>query len=252
MKDAFALERVLVLPRGGIARWLAVAVVVHAALALSFAQKQLAKRGPPPPPMDVEFVNITPLSPAPVPAEEKEQAAPAAPNAAKTAAPPPAAARAGAIVRARDDAPSNDEAVSFVSDPNGASYRSGVVAKGGTTDHGLEGATDNGRAKDAAPAQATAQPTVALTRKPVLESADACKGYFPASAESDSAVVTLRVLVQPSGEVSSATVASEVPNAQGFGSAARRCLLAQTFTPGLDEAGKPTLARSTVNVRFSR
>ena len=95
-------------------------------------------------------------------------------------------------------------------------------------------------------------PVLNLSRKPSLDVPDVCKGYFPTAADDDRALVTLRVIVRASGAVQSATVVAEDPSGQGFGAAARTCLLARTFTPGLDEAGHPAMAQTTVNVRFSR
>jgi len=148
--------------------------------------------------------------------------------------------------------------VSFVTDPNGGEYGSGVVAKGGTAAVGLSGATLPAAPTASVvapppPPKATVEaPVENLSRKPSLDVPDACKGYFPSSADDDRAVVTLRVTVRANGEVAAAHVVSESPKGQGFGAAARGCLLARKFTPGLDEAGRPALAQATVNVRFSR
>ena len=63
---------------------------------------------------------------------------------------------------------------------------------------------------------------------------------------------TVRVVIGKRGKVTSASVVSEAPSGQGFGSAARTCMLEQVFSPGLDRAGQPAATSLNVNVKFSR
>ncbi|MGZ5971639.1 MAG: hypothetical protein ACXWP4_28405, partial [Polyangiales bacterium] len=173
----------------------------------------------------------------------------------------PAAAKAGKLVVA--DAPkaqAADEPVSFVSDPNGTSFGSGVVAQGGTAAVGAPGSKAGGVAngtgtQPAAVAKGVGETIVAasdLSRSPSLAEADACKGFFPSSAEADVATVSVIAVVRASGQVSSASVIAENPKNEGFGKAARACLLGKTFVPGLDKGGKAVTTATRVVIRFAR
>jgi protein TonB len=175
---------------------------------------------------------------------------------------PPPAAKAGEVLTAESEPAAADDPVSFVSDENGTTFGHGVVAKGGSAEVGKPGATPTGTGLSALPVGSgpavapplspVPVPTTNLSRKPMLPDPNACKGHFPNGADEDSGTVTLTVVVRPDGGVSSVAVVSEDPKGQGFGAAARTCLLGRTFDPGLDEAGKPTLAKATIKVRFSR
>lgn len=260
-----AFERVLAIESGRVSGWLVAALVAHAGLAFVLARNAHAAIPAPPPPIEVDLAEPPPPPPPkepdpPKPIEHEPEAALAAPVQKPVAHAAPAPAKAGAILAARDDVPTSkgEEPVSFVTDPNGGEYGSGVVAKGGTANVGLPGAALPTATATAAPVIApppkpsVEAPVANLSRKPSLDVPDACKGWFPSSAEDDHALVTLRVIVRANGSVQSANVVAENPKGQGFGAAARTCLLARTFTPGLDEAGNPAMAQTTVNVRFSR
>lgn len=249
---------------------LAAALALHGALSIVLRAGH-ASAAPPLPPTEVEIAEAEPPSP-PEPAKpEPESPAEEAPKlasapVAKAAAPAraPAAAKAAPVITAKDEIASvgDDEPVSFVSDPNGTSYGSGVVAKAGTADVGANGAKPGGvvgatGSAPAAPAKTVATgdalvPASDLSRAPSLQDADACKGFFPSSAEDDAATVALVVVVRPSGDVASASIAAETPKGQGFGHAARSCLLAKKFVPGLDKSGKAVSTSTKVTVRFSR
>jgi hypothetical protein len=184
----------------------------------------------------------------------------------------PLAARAGNLVTAKDagakdSKDSKEEPVEFVTDPDGASYGSGVVAKGGTADVALAAAGANGTAGGTGakptgsvgagaprpePAAEAITPAANLSRLPRLIEADACKGLFPTEADDDAATVTLVVVVKATGAVSSASIVTESPKGQGFGKAARACLLSKRLAPGLDKSGEATLSAATLNVRFTR
>lgn len=216
------------------------------------------------PPMDVELLAPPPPAPPePVPAAaapepEAKAVVRAAPRVA--AAPPPAPAQAGALHTAKDDgpSPSADDPLDFTHDQSVTGFGAGVVAIGGTATFAPKGAAP-------APVQA-AKPSAAaasgngealtaaadLGRKPVLGEADPCRGYFPRDALDDVATASVLVVVAKSGAVSKASVVSESPASQGFGSAARACMLTKHFTPALDREGRPTATAIRVNVRFAR
>lgn len=236
------------------------ALALHGGLAL-------VARGAPPRVAEVANVTEVELPPPAPPEPEPEKVSvpepeePAAPVATRTAAqPPPQAARAGALLTAKESAPSakNDELVDFVTDPNGTSYGSGVVARGGTADHGARGATAAGVGTAPAPRAVAAPPgdgLVApenLSRRATLNERDACAGFYPSEADADSGAVTLRVIVRADGVVSSSSVTSETPAGQGFGKAARACLQKKRFEPSLDRAGTPVAAATTLKLRFVR
>ena len=91
-----------------------------------------------------------------------------------------------------------------------------------------------------------------LSRAPSLDEPDACRGFFPAEAGFDSAKVDLVVVVQAGGRVTSATIVRESPAGEGFGAAARACLLSKRFTPGANRAGRAVTASAAVRVHFTR
>jgi TonB family protein len=222
------------------------------------------------PPAPLEPPKPEPLKPAETKPEETKPIA-TAPS-AKVAAPPnaapaPAAAHAGALLTANDDAkqPAGEAPVRFVTDPDGGSYGSGVVARGGTADVGapdakVGGLPDGTGTAPASPAKtvATASPAPALatakdwSRAPRLGEADACKGWFPQGADEDAGEVVLQVIVKASGEVGGVTVVSESPRGQGFGAAAKSCLAAKRFEPALGKDGNAVAAAAPVRIRFSR
>jgi outer membrane biosynthesis protein TonB len=98
----------------------------------------------------------------------------------------------------------------------------------------------------------TLTPAADLGRKPALGEADPCRGYFPSAASSDVATASVLIVVGKSGSVSKASIVSETPRAQGFGAAARSCMLSKRFTPALDRKGRPVATAIRVNVRFTR
>lgn len=251
---------------GGSGRWgfaLMLAVAVHAlgalyagavhdpkALERPPVEVELAFREPPPPPP----APIEPPAEEPKPALVKPVARP------KTDEPPtpPAAAKAGAVLTAAPDAPEPDksaEPFDFTSDPNSTVYGAGVVAVGGTAAFGARGAQVNGRGSTpmaSAPAGDGLTSASDLSERPRLRDSDPCRGYFPKNASSDAAVATVRVVIGARGNVRSASVVSEAPSGQGFGQAARTCMLAQVFTPALDRAGRAAATALNVNVKFTR
>lgn len=195
-------------------------------------------------------------APPPPPEEPKDEPQQAARSIAAPA--PPQAARAGALVTARSDTPSkNEELFEFVTDPNGTTYGSGVVQRGGTADRGERGATAKGTSTSAAPPAAAPSEgelvaAANLSRRATLNEANACAGFYPSEADADSGAVTLTLIVRADGAVTSSSVVSETPQGQGFGKAARACLQKKRFEPSLDRAGNPVAAATTIKVRFVR
>lgn len=242
--------------RYGIVPFVAVALVLHVGLSLtvhpapavSSADKVTL----------VEFAEPAEL-PAPPPPEPPKEPEPIdephamAPHAA------PQAARAGALMTAKESAPSakQDELVDFVTDPSGTSYGSGVVARGGTADHGALGATARGvgSAVTTQAEKARADGIVAaanLSRRATLTALNPCAGFYPSEATSDAGAVTLTLVVRADGAVASAVVVSETPSGEGFGKAARTCLERKRFEPSLDLAGVAVTAATTIKIRFVR
>lgn len=241
-----------------------IAFAAHAGLGI-YAARRTPDASVSAPPVDVELTfrepPPPPPEPPPLPEPPKEPDPPKAeapkPVLAKAAAPPPAA-RAGAVLTAPPDptpAPAAEEPFDFTSDPNSHVYGSGVVAVGGTASHGLAGAQVGGTGiapkKDPTPGDGLTA-VGDLSQKPRLREADPCRGFFPQSARDDVAAASVRVVIGKDGAVRSANLLSESPAGQGFGAAARRCMLDQTFAPALDRDGKPAATAINVNVRFSR
>ncbi len=246
------------------------AIALHTAAAVAMKSESAPHdrwKGPPtqielesPPPPEKEDAPEPPKEEEPAETPKPEAPAIVAPKAAAPA-PAPAAARAGNIVAASETAqPSTDEEpVSFVTDPFGTSYGSGVVARGGTADVGAPGAKVGGAPR--APVGGSGAkpgggevlvPAADLSRAPRLSTPDACKGYFPGAADADEAVVSVVAVVKANGAVSSVAIASESPRDQGFGKAARECLLAHRFVPALGRSGEEVATSTTVKVRFAR
>jgi len=245
--------------------WVAVAVCAHGA-AFAASDRPLPAPSESAPPLEVELAAPTEPDPPPAPAPreaeplEKESApAPVARPPAKesrAAARPEgrvaAAAKVGALLTS-GETEDNADPVAFLSDPNGGVYGSGVVARGGQAEHGT-GPTvvASVSVPSPVPAAESVTPAANLSRPPALDEPDACRGFFPADAAFDSAKVDLVVIVQAGGRVASATIARESPAGEGFGPAARACLLSKRFTPGADRSGRPVTASTAVRVHFTR
>lgn len=201
---------------------------------------------PPPPPAAV------PPPPTAAPAEPDKVVLPRAaraPRAPRPAAPvePPPPAAAAPLRLAEESAKVSSEPVRFVSDPNGASFGYGVVARGGSG----TGAGASAPAAEPSRGGSDAQPG-SLSRPPRLEEREPCRGFFPQSARVDRGEVSLKVRVERDGTVRSLTVEREEPLGQGFGFAARDCLRSKRFSPALDRAGQSVAVTAPISVRFSR
>ena len=238
--------------------WVAVALCAHGA-AFAASDHTVRPTEPPTTPLEVELA-AQPHPEPPPPAPEDAPPAPVARAPTKTAprpaaTPPPPTAPAGkvgALLTAGETTDSADP-VAFFSDPNGGAYGSGVVAYGGRASHGKGPAVDPAVVQ--APRQDTADPVTPaadLRRAPSLDAADACRGFFPIEAAVDTGKVDLVVIVQANGRVASVSIARESPAGEGFGAAARACLLSQRFTPGADRAGQAVTASAAVRLHFTR
>lgn len=202
---------------------------------------------PPPPPPPVATPPEPPLEHAPTP---------------RAAAAPPEPARAAALLTAKEDpapSPKADEPVDFTNDPTLVGFGSGVVAVGGKAQNGVKGAqlssaspSSGTRGLAPRPAGDALTPASDLSRKPGLAEANPCSGFFPSAAEDDVANAAVMVTIGKSGAVSNVQLLSESPANQGFGAAARTCMAAKRFSPGLDRDGKPTATAIRVNIRFTR
>jgi protein TonB len=106
------------------------------------------------------------------------------------------------------------------------------------------------------PPKPTAQPAPAknenLSRPARLDEADPCRGHFPTTARADGGTVTLAIAVDARGAVTSAAVVSESPAGEGFGAAARACLLEKRFSPARGGDGRATASSAGVRIHFSR
>lgn len=232
--------------------FLVLAVLLHIFVAQSFPTTAQT-------PSDKPVVTEVELPPAPdppptAPPQEASAVAPSPATKPAVAAPPPAA-RAGALLTAKTAAPAgNEELVEFVTDPNGTSYGSGVVARGGTAERGEVGAALTHAQMPARTASAGdgLTPNANLSRRATLDEPNACAGSYPTDANVDSGSVTLTVVVRGDGVVTTASVLSETPANQGFGHAARTCIVRKRFTPALDRAGNAVATSTTLKVGFVR
>jgi hypothetical protein len=238
----------------------ALALVAHTAIA-TYALGRSVEVSREPPPLAVEFLEPIP-EPPPLPQPEPEAAPPErAERAAPPSAAPPPAARAANLMTAKEDLPSAqapDEPFDFTTDPNGSTYGGGVVARGGTADFGVKGATVAPSRAPVSRERPGANPSgelVALSnlsRKPALGDSDPCRGFFPSSAQDDTATTGVFVVLSKAGRVTSARVVAESPAGQGFGAAARACMLTKSFVPALDRSGNAAATSLRVNIRFRR
>ncbi|HEY8946357.1 MAG TPA: hypothetical protein VIM73_19030 [Polyangiaceae bacterium] len=222
---------------------------------------QAPRRTAEPPTVDLEFISPAPeRPPAPPPPDPPRPPVSGTPRAdaiARGAAP----ARAARVVTAPEHAPPEQRAetpIDFVSDPNARVYGAGVVARGGTGASGRPGASTGAVSGSVERAGAGGLgvgglvPASDLSRPPRLNERDPCRGFFPQNTLEDSARATVLVVVTKSGAVSSVRVIGETPRGQGFGAAARSCMLSKRFEPALDRAGSAAATSLRVNVRFNR
>jgi protein TonB len=208
----------------------------------------LAKAPEPPPP------------PPPPPEEVKEEKPPPPPPPAKAdepPPPPPAAAQAGKVLTQEPDP---NEPVDFAGFVNGTadSYAGGVTQAAGTSKTAV--ANLNARAGGSptgtgAPTAAPAPSGVRSRPAGLLGSTDwYCSSFWPAEADSeqiDEALVTIRVTVGPDGKPQNVEIVQDPGH--GFGLAARRCAMRESYQTALDASGNAlTMKTRPFRVRFER
>ncbi|MCB9613268.1 MAG: hypothetical protein H6722_12515 [Sandaracinus sp.] len=221
---------------------------------VALAPRVVETASPTPEPTELAETPVPVPVPVPRPIRPARRATPAEPT-PPTSEPPPAA-RAGEVLTA--EGPGPREAVRFVSDPSGGRFGHGVVAVGGTTEHGLAGARVGGEGvaptppAPTPPASPEVTPASELRRPPSLRRENPCAGVFPERATADRADVTVRLVVRADGATTRVAVEEETPSGQGFGALARRCLMRERFVPALDREGEPTPAAARVTIRFVR
>ena len=229
---------------------------VHAALALC-----LPAQPPDELPALVTTVELEPDKPAPVatrpappPPAASVRPEPVPPREHARRAPERAsAAHAGRVLTAPDlEPPRGEDPVRFVSDPDGRSYGTGIVARATVAEHGeADGASSETPPSAAAHGGLQITPTDRLRRQPMLLG-DGCRGFFPEHARPDQGLVSIVVTLRPNGSIAALTIEAETPPDEGFAESARACLAAKRFQPALDERGQPTAARTRVKLRFTR
>ena len=223
----------------------------------------------PPPPAPAVTAPPPPPEPPPVPTADVA-ASPKAPDDSQTKDPPAAPlGQLGANLLATDvdknDPSTKDDPYVFSTDPDGKEFSGGTSGVGGGPlpgvpggkAYGVPGGTGSGIPAQGALATAPPPPpppAVNLSKKAGFAgSPSACQGFFPAEADDDAGSVQLLVMVSASGEVSTASVMSENPKGQGFGRAARSCVLGKKlYSPALDAGGNAVGTQTTLNIAFTR
>jgi protein TonB len=200
--------------------------------------------------------------PPPPPPEEKPEEKPAPPPpAAKAPEPPPtppALAQAGKVLTSE---PNPDEPVDltgggFVTG-SGDSFAGGFTQQNGTNRNAVtdRNAKPGGHDGPSAPA-APAAPAVDKSRiAGLLGNTDwNCSSFWPSEADSeqiDQALVTIQVTVGTDGKPQRVDVIKDPGH--GFGLAARKCAMRESFATGLDVAGNAITSQTKpFRVRFER
>ena len=198
---------------------------------------------------DVELPpEVTPPPEAPAPAPAPVPVSRSIQHSAKPTptAEPPAAAPAGPLLTATDEA---DFGEHFV-ETKGPGYAGGSTdPKGSSTaaEH------ESGARGAGTPRVAPATPRVDRSRAAQLAGGSTWECPFPLEADDagvDHAVVSLRIEVAADGHVLSANATRDPGH--GFVREARRCALSKHWSAGLDRAGQPVNSTTVVNVRFER
>lgn len=200
---------------------------------------------PPPPPPEVK--------------EDKPEPPPPPVAAVKNAAPPPPpeAAQAGKTLTQEPD-PNDPVDLTGIAQGNGE-YAGGVTSSRGTS----KTAVNNLNARAGGVPGGTGQPqAVGATgtgdksrAAGLLGSTDwNCSSFWPAEADSeqiDQALVTIQVMVGPDGKPQRVDIVKDPGH--GFGLAARRCAMRESFQTALDSAGNPIVMQTKpFRVRFER
>ncbi len=207
---------------------------------------------PPPPP---------PPEPEPEPEPEKApETPPPTPEPTDTPPPPtneapaPAAAEAGKVLTSEPDPnePLDLTADGFLNG-NGTRFSGGVTAQNGTAKTAVRNPAATPTGVPGGQGKAEAPPAQDLSRaaKPVSSSLS-CSDLWPADTDLNLARVRVLVNVAADGRPKDVTVLSDPGD--GFGAAARRCIMSRgKFEVGLDSAGRP-LAKPTAPfvIKFQR
>jgi len=196
---------------------------------------------PPPPPPEPE--------PPPEAAHEPPKAAAAPP------ATPPAAAQAGKVLTAEPDP---DEPVDltgqgFVQGTSDA-YAGGVTTADGTSRtavRNLQAAGSGSGVPAAKAAPAASRADLSRPAAPLSRSWQHCG--FPAEADIeqiDNARVSIAVTIASDGHAQSASVLQDP--GYGFGALAKRCALAERFSPALNKEGATVASTQLITINFRR
>jgi periplasmic protein TonB len=189
---------------------------------------------PPEPPPQAAAPKPVVKAPKPTPAPPKE-------------APPPAAAESAKVLAAEAEPVDFGDTIVM---GNADKYAGGQSASEGTSKVAVH---DKNAQANGVVGGTGKNPAADLTRAPTLASGLHWDCPFPVEADDagiDSAVVGLRVEVAADGKVKEARALTDPGH--GFGREARRCALSKRWAPGLDRAGRATVAIAMVNVRFER
>lgn len=228
---------------------------------LAFLQMNRAEASVRPalPPTVIEIDSAPPPPPPPAPKAEPlapEETAPAAPlpQAAKPVAPraPQAAAQAGRVLTAADEAPG---VADFTMVQGVGAYAGGITSSSGTSKSAVTSAPASGPAPGpvaGAGGDGTRPtgPDLSKPARPVGSDWD-CKALFPREATSDNATVLIVARVRPDGAPESVSVVKDP--GEGFGRAARACAMRQRYAAAEDRDGHAVLATTApFRVRFTR
>ncbi len=234
-----------------------VALIVHSAVAVALPQLfHSPAPGAALAPSVTEVIDIEqPLPPPPrsepKPPEPPEPARAAAVPLPTNTPPPPAQAAAVLTKEATPNEPV-DLTDSIVTG-SAATFAGGTSSTNGTGDRAVHGPVVVGAVPAAASPSTPRSTGPDRSRRPALAGGAHWSCPFPPEADGDqidSAVVTIRVLVDPSGTPKSANVLSDPGH--GFGREATRCALSKSWSSALDHDGAPTEGTVVVNVRFDR
>ena len=203
-----------------------------------------------------------PEPPPPPPPEVKEDKAPTPPpppaaKAAEPPPPPPAAAQAGRALVA--EGPPSDEVADFtMTQGTAATYAGGVTQSAGTSKTAVANPSARATGTPAGTGAPTAAPAPVVDKsRPagLLGSTDwNCSSFWPSEADSeqiDQALVTIQVTVGPDGKPQKVDVIKDPGH--GFGTAAKRCAMRESFQTALDPTGQAIVSQTKpFRVRFER
>jgi outer membrane biosynthesis protein TonB len=202
---------------------------------------------PPPPPTppkrEIPVVIAAPVKPPPKP-EPKPEPPPeppkaVAPKVARVDRTPPAPAQAGKVISAAPDPSQPLDMTDFAMvTGKGNSYAGGVTTATGKSTKAVTSAVVSDKGKPDAPPVRVAPPAPSLSKPPGPARRDWSCTWPDEEQDSElhDARVSIRVQVDPDG----APLKVDVLNtpSPGFGEAARRCALQETYRAALDDAGK--------------